>query len=522
MSKGGIFTLIQNNGFQDKLINATNILMKRLQEISAKKLCELRKLFPEKTDEELFKLDKSWSPTLQAIEKTHIMFVNSSFKPFVAMAHEYSKIFPNKGVPGFEKTFSFSICQYGDFVNDCTLYVKLTGLKGNTELDKVRYCDFPGHRLLERTSFKVSNAELDYYTSDTYNSYYIHKIPPNKLNGYLNNIGQEIPKVGYLVADPVTDEVREYRWFGNGPQTFKNIQPDLEMWIPTLFWFKDIQCSLPNFVMPLNQTDIEFTFCASNKLVSYANYADPGPPPANAGYTGPIISECYLYSNNIYMLPQIRKIFQTRLGFQLVRVHREHIETLTSYKGNVLLNALKWPVENIYIGFKPLTNLDNKQYWWRNSYITPVEVSEAVVTGVATVSVNQAVFVDEADIVQELGLSTQGITIYPDLSPSFYNNYLTYRYGATFNTPRFVGWYMMNFNINPGDYQPSGHLNVSLGRELYLKYMSAINPDPDPVGHTLPPAYYITPSTPCQLIVLADCINFLLVENQNAVLRFST
>jgi hypothetical protein len=54
----------------------------------------------------------------------------------------------------------------------------------------------------------------------------------HKETGYLRNIGQEIPKVGLLTADPTVDEVREYRYFGNGPQTFKQTQPDIENRVP--------------------------------------------------------------------------------------------------------------------------------------------------------------------------------------------------------------------------------------------------------------------------------------------------
>ena len=76
-----------------------------------------------------------------------------------------------------------------------------------------------------------------------------------------------------------------------------------------------------------------------------------------------------------------------------------------------------------------------------------------------------------------------------------------------------LGWYMMNFNFMPGQYQPSGHLNVSRARELDLVYTSALNSSYQNI---------ISPTNPVDLIVLADCINFILYKNKAMTLRFST
>ena len=65
---------------------------------------------------------------------------------------------------------------------------------------------------------------------------------------------------------------------------------------------------------------------------------------------------------------------------------------------------------------------------------------------------------------------------------------------------------MINFGLDPTMYQPNGYLNVSRTREFYLSYDST----------------YINNSNKVDLIVLADCINFLLVSDGSAILRFAT
>jgi hypothetical protein len=508
MSVGGVFQLISNNGIQDRLIMATDQLMENVRDISRKKIDQLRIMNPDKSDQEISAMDEAWMPTLRAIEKTHIMFVNNSFKPFVAMAHEYSRTPPRQGKAVLGGTFSFTLPIIGEFVNDMVMYVKLTGLSSVSALDKVRYVEFLGHRLTKQVKFKVQNHVLDSYTTDDQNAYYQYKVPLHKETGYLRNIGQEVPKTGYLTADPTVDEVRSYRQYGDGPQTFKQTQLDVEMWIPILFWFKDIQNSLPNFLLPMNQTDVEVTFEAENNLVAFANYGGGG------NYNVPIVDTCYLYINHIFLLPEINRIFITRFGFQLIRVHLQHVQEVNTSEGSVHLHQLKWPIESLYVAFRPKANLASSGKWHRSAHIVDQQVREVVVTGVAVIQINNAVYYDEQHVVQSLGLRAHDVTIYPNLRPEFYNNYLPSQYGEHIKTPRDLGWYMFNFAHTPGEQQPSGHFNSSTARELYLDYVSAID--------SVLNQPIIRDTNPCDLIVIADCLNFLLIHKNQAVLKFST
>ena len=513
MSIGSVFTIMNNIGLQDKLIMATDELHKRIKLIEEQNLAEMRQMkeFKGLSDETIKKKDKSYLPTLAQIDKQHIIFVHSSYKPFVTIAHEYSKTMPRGGPAKLGQSFNFTMPVYGEFINDAVVHIKLENFSAISSLDKVRYVEMLGHRICKNTRFKLNQCVLDSYTADRHNVNWQFKIPQHKELGHLRNIGQEVPKLGYLTADPTVDEVREYRYFGDGPQTFKTTQSSLELWIPLLFWFKDLNTALPNFMFPHGQTDIEIELEREENLVAYANYSGT----TGSVYNPPVVTQCSLYMNHIFLTPEVSRIFAARFSFQLIRVTRTHkVANVQKAEDSVHLQQLKWPIECLYVAFRPAENLTNSQRWHRNTVITARNVKEAVVTGVATIQVNNAVYYTENHVISALSLRAHDIPIYPSMPPEFYNSYIPCRYGSQLKTPRDLGWYMLNFNMNPGDYQPSGHFNCSQGRELYLQYTSAINAD-----NSTP---YINSSFAVELIVVADCINFLLCKNRSAVLRFAT
>lgn len=507
MSLGGTFTLVSNQGLQDRLIYNIDRLRGRVKEIHRDRLICLKKnaLNQGKTDKEILQQDQDWAPTINSISNTHVVYVNSSFKPHVPITHEYSKTEASGNI-SLGNTFNFTLPQIGEFINDCAVYVKLTGLSAVNALDKVKYVEYLAHRLFKSVKFKVQNHVFDEYGTDEYNAHWNFHVSTDKSEGYLKNIGQEIPKIGFLTADPTVDEVREYRYFGDGSQTFKRTQTDVELWVPLLFWFKDIQTALPNFILPFQQTQIEITFEGESNLVAFANYGGGG------AFNVPEVNKCHLYANHLFLLPDIASIYVKRFGVQLIRVHKKQVRVLTSSQGSVHLNEIKFPIEHLIVGFRPQVNLTNSQRWHRNTSISDVSVKEAVVTGVATIQVNNAVYLNEIDVVADLGLKVHGITIYPTLTPGFYNGYTPYRYGQRIKTPN-KGWFLMNFNLNPGAYQPSGHINISTSRELYLDYTSALDSSDQ---------YIISPTNPVDMIVLARAINFLMFKGGNVVLKFST
>jgi hypothetical protein len=117
------------------------------------------------------------------------------------------------------------------------------------------------------------------------------------------------------------------------------------------------------------------------------------------------------------------------------------------------------------------------------------------------------VYAQSTKTVTTISILAHGISIYNNYAAEFFSDYQPYHYGGyNIVTPEDDGALMINFNLYPGTYQPSGHINVSRAREFYFNYVSN----------------YVDSANVADLLVLAICINFLLISDGSAVLRYST
>ena len=104
--------------------------------------------------------------------------------------------------------------------------------------------------------------------------------------------------------------------------------------------------------------------------------------------------------------------------------------------------------------------------------------------------------------------------MYSNIESRFFSDYIPHTYGGqNINSPTDRGLFMINFCIYPGTYQPSSHINVSRAREFYFKYTSSV------IGTTPSELGVVASGT---LSVVASAINFLLITDGSAVLRYST
>ena len=109
--------------------------------------------------------------------------------------------------------------------------------------------------------------------------------------------------------------------------------------------------------------------------------------------------------------------------------------------------------------------------------------------------------------ISTLSVTAHAITFYDAFDDVFFNAYVPYHFGGQFiMTPEDMGAFMINFALFPGSYQPSGHLNLSRARETFLKWTSN----------------YISAQTVVKMIVIARCINFLVIQEGSAFMRYST
>lgn len=237
--------------------------------------------------------------------------------------------------------------------------------------------------------------------------------------------------------------------------------------------------------------------------------------------------------NNIFVNPEIHDIYIKRIGFSLIRVHRFQSNREAVATDNVLLSQLKWPIETMFLGLRPAVNISSSntnQYrdWHRLTLMTDnsiynasrahsdVMIDDTVAFNAASAKhktnfsmelAERIVYPSTTDTIDTLQLQAHGINIFQTYAREFFRDYLPFTYGGTnIISPEDKGAFMLNFCLYPGTYQPSGHINVSRAREFYLQFVSS----------------YVTSSTPADLLVLAKAINFLLISDGSAVLRYST
>jgi hypothetical protein len=511
MSTGGIFNLITNDGKQDRMLMASELLSQRLAEI---------RLTRQSRNEE------NVNPTLADIEKTHILFMNAHFKPFAAIAYEYNKVTANN--PTLGSKVQFSIPQFGDFFSDMVVHVKLAdptvspaagGVGSEGVCAVYRWCDFPGERLFQKVSFDVNGNPLDEYYPETYNFHRQFCVSESKKEGWFKCMGQELPKelvYNYAASSTAAPQnARASVTLRNGYQTYKSNggHGELELFIPLLFWFNtDPRLAIPSVAIPYGQRFINIDLATKDQMVDVRQNA--GTPSVTV--TTPTVSTFDLYINNIFVNPDIHDIFIARIGFTLVRVHRRQVTNVNKSSDNILLQQLKWPIETMYVGIRPVANSKagaaNELYdnhtnlWHRFGECTVVAVPTSgagSVNGVATASK----WLKEENHVNRLTVSAHGVPLYNNLPSNFFNSYVPYLYGGwNIRTPSDPGCFMINFCLYPGTYQPSGHINVSRAREFYLQYDSS----------------YVTSSDAAELIVNAVAINFLLISDGSATLRYAT
>jgi hypothetical protein len=348
------------------------------------------------------------------------------------------------------------------------------------------------------------------------------------------------------------DVNREVKNVVNGPQTPKPIQPPLEIWNKLRFWFnEDVRLSIPSVSIPFGQRYITIDLAQQSDLVfEYPSIFVQAVTTVNAtnsysvaytpyyrinGTTDVTIENIELYINNIFVNPEIHDIYIKRIGFSLIRVFREHIQTCSqSGTEEKLLSQLKWPIEYMFVGLRPrwnqtsVANLSGTQagqvsgnpYVWRdwhrltkivnaiqaNSHSIQVNNGGTLSTTTHTPVVHDEYYLP-VSTVDTLSLTSHGITIFDSFNDNFFNQYMPLHYGGTaLVTPDDTGALFVNFALFPRSYQPSGHLNISRARETYLRWSTS----------------YISSSTPADLLVIAIAINFLLISDGSCVLRYST
>lgn len=644
-----VFKLIVNDGKLDRIVMASKLLAQRIRTV----MCARK-------HQGLVDV----TPTIQDLERTHVVWINHHFKPYAAIAYEYNKVRQQSGSQAGGGSVVFSIPQFGDFFHDMVAVCRLsefawqplqTPLRGtavfphddiaptpavgngatshyynlvdslgniivpgnvangpNNSLpyrNLARYCEYPANRMFKNVRFDVNGNPLDQYSYMVSTMLEKFTVQTEKRLGYDRLTGQEAPMEGYgpLTGSRVVDDdalntpagikfshpastqglfdgstagqvsnvvslnqttaqidfSREKKYFLNGPQTPKPVQPELELWHKFKFWFNDdVRLSIASACIPYGQRFIQCDLARADEIINeypglyletiredvFAISATRFRTTRQKSYT-PImqrseshwaennlhIMELTLNINNIFVNPEIHDIYIARIGFSLVRVYREHIaRTCQDSSDEKLLSQLKWPVEYMFVGLRPAYNdsTANPQRWrdWHrlhrvvdayheepdNAEISPyvngapTSNDEARLSAHTSIihSVTPCEYPLPVQPINGLSVSSHGITIYDQFSHVFYNAYKTYHYGGcAITTPKDPGAMFVNFALAPRrKYQPSGHVNISRARETYLKWLTS----------------FVSGKTTAEVWAIAVALNFLLITDGSAVLRYST
>jgi hypothetical protein len=638
MATGGIFQLITNDGKQDRMLMASALLKQRINDATA-----IRKANKE----------HDTTPTLYDIERTHIIFTNAHFKPFAAIGYEYNKVTNSAGTAALGGKITFSIPQFGDFFNDMVVHAiieqpVLDTNDGNgapvaaSKQNLIRWCSYPGERLLKKVKFEVNGNPLDEYTSDATNYHREFMVQPNKELAWNRCVGQETEQVGFVdqpnwASSGVASGDIKYRTKMSGcsgNQTPTGVKTEnVELFIPLLFWCnKDPRLAVPSVAIPYGQRFITLELASASELTGevprgYATGAADIWSESNIAAGGVIktpanLKSIELYINNIFVNPEVHNIFIKRIAFTLIRVHRQQNHTSQGGGETVLLQNLKWPIEALFVGmrvrsyhngvssaltrehldkwhtFCNVTRESRTTQGWCGSKATLAEytlaqmftgattsavIAPPVATALATMTLDAGSIIPRlqdgdtltytnaagelvgpmtvssidglvttftksgsdipnytnSEIIAtnpatafkvvrcgsaELGyqvevctpnfrtvtIKAHGIPIYNLFPNGFFNAYIPYNYGGhNVRAPRDIGALLITFCLYPGTYQPSGHINISRAREFYIDYETTDNINS-------------TNGSQGTLVVVASAINFLLISDGSAVLRYST
>lgn len=443
--------------------------------------------------------------TVDEIKQTHGVFLNSQFKPWVESTFEYSKTSVNSK-PSFGEKVSFDVPAYGNFISDMCLHLRLSELRPVSSEDKVRYANMLGHRIIKKVSLVINNVVIDSYPGEYYNVFYETAVSKDDKSAWLKCIGQEIALEGEITPDPMSSYYRHSRKVYYGTQTLKSFQPEIELFIPLLFWFNiDKKCALLNnykqgtmkIEVELNQDNIIMTCLDTASEIYHEKYIVPK------------ILEAELYTNHIFVNNEIQEVFVNRVGFNLIRVHKSAEITLDKNRDSIsLFNYLKYPTEEIIAYARPIENeegLDSLNIWNINQFLDIKYVKECVAfkdtDGNYAIGINNIKFYEPKDIFNLVELSFDEVNGYDVDHPTFFSGYLPLVQKKIFSKGNNVLYFP--YCMTPRKYNPSGHANLSKCKKILFTYES------DSIE-----------SRPAKLYIHSLAINFLISNGTDAILNY--
>lgn len=205
------------------------------------------------------------------------------------------------------------------------LYVKLkqptmtTTASAVSDYPLMRWCSYPGERLIESVEFEVNGNPLDKYYDHNMNFHREFSVSPNKKSGWDRLVGQEEAEEGFwdqpnwtgsgVSPTSVVHRLAARAFSGDQtPTGQKNVNVYKEMLIPLNFWCnRDVRLSVPSVAIPYGQRFIKINLAAGEKLVGLvprgdSTWASPG---GSLNYDN-MLKSIELYINNIFVNPEVK------------------------------------------------------------------------------------------------------------------------------------------------------------------------------------------------------------------------
>lgn len=386
MSNSGTYQLLVNDGQQDGLLNQKKLLQNNL--LKAARMRARRG-------------DKDPYPTLRDVQQTHVLFTKANWKPFAPLTSDYVVSNASAGTQALGSQVTMEIPNYGDFFSD--LHVRIVLAQPTLTVDAgvadqdapaMRWCEYPGERLLESVELTIVNNRLDNLTYEDYAVYRKTKLQKDKEDAWKRMMGQEIPHTGYgrqvdwAGSGAAPDASRVQHKVCNGLQTpSAQKSGEVELLIPILMWFSDVRTAIPGIALPHGQRFLTLRLAASEKLVSLVPRGNGSWSAPNGTLSQVQLSEMQLVSNNLFTVPHVHEIYVQRLQFSLMRVHLQHNVQLSKNEETVRLDSFKWPVEYFWVGARrteveDLSTQAQHQHRWSNySYAQAVTAYSTDVMG---------------------------------------------------------------------------------------------------------------------------------------------
>lgn len=402
--------------------------------------------------------------TMVDILKTHNMFLDYTFKPFVASGVEYITT-QYVNTINFGSNLKISIPIYGDFITQPVLAITLKGFFAIDPKNKVKYCKFLGHKLLSRVGFINEGILKDYIVSEDYNMYYNNEVDLNHKDVWKKCVGEELPIDAYFNQDPLNNEFREMKKLYYGAQTPKREQDDITVYIPLIFWFYEDSKALPNSSLNKDTTLFNIQLAQLSDICTCLDYGGSG-----GLFNPPTISSIVLYTKHLFVSDEVVSVFKDKDVNCIVRLRQSMQFTLNKSAGSINLNSLTYPIKAIFITVRPVENeegADRFNTWNINKLLKRQSIMYPVVfnSGLISFGYNTTNFYTESEVLTSLSLATRGINIFYDNNIGFFSRCLPLTTGLSSSNN-----YILNFSNSLSS--NTGFLNPANIAALTLNYVS--------------------------------------------------